>query len=98
MAGETIMIEPEQDEEEGFTTQQLKIAKRFVELVGGAEKARALVDKVDECNECLDLIDDPSEASDASAIQKLAGAMPGLPDLPMELSGLYNPSAGGQQM
>lgn len=99
-----VMIEPSCengncDEEEGsFTATQLKIAKRFIELMGGAEKARAIVDKVDECEECLDLIDDDDQVrgnSDSSMIDKISGMLPGLPDLPMELSNLYNPAAGG---
>lgn len=100
-----VMIEPsceggDCDNEEGsFTATQLRIAKRFIELMGGAEKARAIVDKVDECEECLDIIDDDVRGeSDSSMIDKISGMLPGLPDLPMELSNLYNPAAGGSTM
>lgn len=89
-----------EDEPEGYTERELKLAKRFIELVGGADRARELLDKVDECEECLDLVDDEeAEDPDVSAIQKIAGMVPMLPDLPtsakngMDLSTLYNPSA-----
>jgi hypothetical protein len=92
----------EEEEPEGFTSKELKIAKRFVELMGGADRARDALDKVDECMECLDIIDDKpqdEEGMDASMIERLAGLMPMLPDLPtsaknkMDLSTLYNPNA-----
>lgn len=90
----------EGEEQEGFTATQLKIAKKFVELMGGADKAREAIDKIDECEECLDLVDD-SENADAAMIDKMASMMPVLPDLPMmskgqsNFSALYNPNAGG---
>lgn len=95
----TVMTEPD-CEEDGFTATQLRIAKRFIELMGGADKARAAVDKVDEGEEFLGLIDDDRvrNDSDVSAISKIAGMLPGTPDLPMELSNLYNPAAGGPSM
>lgn len=94
-----MLTEPEPPSDEEFTEQELKIAKRFVELMGSADKARAAVDKVDEYQECLGLLDDEDEQErDGNTIEKLAGMMPGLPDLPMELSGLYNPSAGSPSM
>ncbi len=93
----------EQDDEErgGFTAKDLKIAKRFVELMGGADRAREIVDKVDECQDCLELIDDEEvQKRDGSAIEHMAGFMPSTPDLPMlgkaahGMSALYNPDAG----
>jgi hypothetical protein len=92
----------QEEEPEGFTAKELKIAKRFVELMGGADRARDALDKVDECMECLDIIDDEpqsEEEMDMSMIERLAGLMPILPDLPtsaknkMDLSTLYNPNA-----
>jgi hypothetical protein len=89
-----------EDDSEGYTAQELKLAKRFIELVGSADRARELVDKVDDCEDCLQLIDDrESERRDLSQIEKMAGLLPDLPDLPMatravtDLSTLYNPSA-----
>lgn len=88
------------DENDGFTATQLKIAKRFVDLMGGAERAREAVDKVDEYTEALDLIDDePSESGlGGDAISKMAGMLPERPDLPMGLANLYNPSAGSPSL
>lgn len=77
--------------EENFTEFQLKVAKRFIEIMGNADKARSVIDKVDDCQECLGLVDD--EENDGDAIGQMADMMPGSPDLPMELSNLYNPSA-----
>lgn len=101
-----VMTEPSCDtnsceEEEPFSEFQLKVAKRFIELMGGADRARSVVDKVDECEDCLGLVDDDDDirdGHDSSVIQKISGMLPGSPDLPMELSNLYNPSAGGPTM
>jgi hypothetical protein len=96
-----IQEEPDELEEpEGYTAKELKLAKRFVELVGGADRARELIDKVDDCEDCLQIIDDEEvQRRDAAEIEKMAGLIPGLPDLPMaakavmDLSSLYNPNA-----
>lgn len=96
-----ILSEPEEAEDDGhFNPTQLKIAKRFIDLMGGADKARAAIDKVDEGEEFLGLIDDDDvrQDSDSSMISQMAGMLPGTPDLPMELSNLYNPAAGGGSM
>ncbi len=98
-----ILSEPEcgSDDEEGNLNEfQLRVAKRFIDLMGGADRAHAAIDKVDECEDCLGLIDDEDDDDqirsdhDSSMIEKISGMLPGLPDLPMELSNLYNPSAG----
>lgn len=79
-------------EEPQYSELELKIANRFIELVGGAERARELISKCDECNECLGLVDDESDS-----IEGVAAMMPVSADLPtgrgMEMSALYNPSA-----
>ncbi len=90
--------EMEEDDSQGFTEKELKLTKRFVELVGGADRARELLDKVDECEDCLGLIDD-EESSDDDIINHMAGLMPLSADLPtgisnsLGMSALYNPSA-----
>ncbi len=85
------------EEDKGFSETQLKIAKRFIELMGSADKAREIVDKVDECQECLGIVDDHAE-SDSSMIDQMAGMLPSSADLPMGLSNLYNSSASNQRM
>lgn len=80
--------EPEQTE---FSDLEFKLAKRFLELIGGAERARDLIDKCDECQECLGLV------SDEDQIETISGMIPSDVDLPTmqskDLSPLYNPGA-----
>lgn len=82
--------EPEEPE---FTELELKLARRFIELVGGAERARDLVNKCDECAECLGLVDD----TDTDTIESMAAVIPSDVDLPtprgVDISTLYNPNA-----
>lgn len=78
----TQISEPECDEE-GFNEPELRLAKRFIELVGGAERARELVEKVAECEECLGIVDDDDE----DIIDHISSTMPTHADLP---TGLYN--------
>jgi hypothetical protein len=92
----------EEEIPDGFTADELRIAKRFVELMGTADRAREAVEKVDECSDCLDLVDDASESmDDHDQIAHMASMMPVTPDLPtkltntMGMSSLYNPSAMG---
>jgi len=77
------------EEPDGFQEEELRMAKRFVELMGSAERAREAVDRVDQCEECLDLIDDDS------SIEAIATMVPLSPDMPsgkaIEMSTLYNP-------
>lgn len=82
------------DGDQGFSEQELKIAKRFIELVGGVDRAKEILDKVDECEDCLELLEDDD---DDATIAQVAGTIPSSPDLPTGLSSLYNPSAGGPQ-
>ena len=44
-----------------FTEEELKLTKRYIELIGGCERATQLIDKVSECEECLALIDDSGD-------------------------------------
>ncbi len=85
----------ETQNEEQYSEKELKITKRFIEIVGGADRARELLDKVDECEDCLGLVDE--EDDDESIIQQIADAAPEVPDFPtsiknMGISTLYNPS------
>lgn len=94
----TVVSEPsgygDSDQEEPrFTELELKITSRFMELVGGPERARELINKCDECQECLGIGDD---VSDDSSIKGIAAVMPYESDLPatrgMDISALYNPN------
>jgi hypothetical protein len=79
-----------------YSDLELKLTKRFIELIGGAERARDLISKCDECMECLGMLDDTSK-SDVSTIQKVSEFMPQDVDYPtnnkMDLATLYNPNA-----
>lgn len=79
-------------EESKFTDLELRIARRFMELVGGIERARDLISRCDECEECLGLVD----VDDEETIEGVANMMPDEVDMPTsvkDLSNLYNPSA-----
>lgn len=78
----TINQTPTQGYEEGgheeFTDDQLRLAKEFIELIGDAEQARDLLDKVVECEDCLGIVDD-----DEDSINVIASTMGSTPDMPM---------------
>ena len=81
-------------EEPQFTDLELRIARRFLELVGGIERARDLISRCDECEECLGIIDD--DEMDQQTISGVANMMPDEVDMPTnskDMSSLYNPSA-----
>lgn len=83
-------------EQEGpeFSELELRLANRFLELIGGAERARDVINKCEECNECLGLTDDDSEEG---SIDNIAAMIPSSSDLPTargtSMSTLYNPNA-----
>lgn len=63
-------------EESECSEEELKLAKKFVELVGDPERARELVDKVADCEDCLGIIGDEEN------IDMMADIMPDMPDMP----------------
>lgn len=86
-----------------FTALELRLATRFLELVGGAARAKELIEKVVDCQECLG-VDDQLEQIDGERINAMADMMPFSADLPTarsagmprqasDYSSLYNPSA-----
>lgn len=82
-------------EEPQFTELELKVANRFLELVGGVERARKLINKCDECQECLDMV------TDDQIISQVADSVPLDIDTPtygQDISALYNPSAIAKPM
>lgn len=76
----------EEGQEDGYTEDELRITKKYIEMIGGAERARELIDRVAECEDCLDIIDD--EEAMSGMIGRMADTMPSSPDLPTQL---YNP-------
>ena len=48
-------------EETDFSEQELRVAKKFVELIGCPERASELIDKISECEDCLGLVGDEDE-------------------------------------
>ena len=81
-----------QDDE--YTTEELKISKRFVELLGGFDRARIALDKIEECDDCIDLLDDENDE-----ITQIAAIMPSSVDLPTSptaatnLASMYDPNS-----
>lgn len=71
--------EEEYEEEvcEEFSAEELKLGERYIELAGGADRARELLDKVEECGECVGLAGDEGDE-----IEGISDTMPGSPDLP----------------
>lgn len=63
------------EDEQQFTEEELQMAKRFLEAVGGADRARELLDKVVSCEDCLGLISDEDEDEELD-IQRISDAMP----------------------
>lgn len=70
----------EYEDECSYDEEDLGIAKKFIEYVGGVDRARDLIDKVGECEECLDLVDDDDET-----ITQISATIPVMPDLPRNM-------------
>lgn len=88
----------------GISALELRLTARYLELVGGSERAKEIIDKVLDCQKCLD-VDDQIEKMDSDRIDALASMIPSEADLPTErqpgsfvtaskFANLYNPSAG----
>jgi hypothetical protein len=77
--GEEYEEEEEEEEYEEFSAEELQLGERYVELAGGADRARELLNKVEECGECIGMADDEGDQ-----IEGISDAMPGLPDLPTD--------------
>lgn len=80
--------------DEQFDPEHVAAAKELIALVGGADKARELIDKVDEA---MEVFDDGQD--DAKTIDLVAELIPDMPDMPMHrsmtrISSMYDPSSG----
>jgi hypothetical protein len=73
--------------EEEFTDKEMKMAKRFIELCGSADRVQELLDKALECEDCLGMIDD--EEQDATIIAQIGEVIPSEVDMPTATN--YNP-------
>ena len=77
-----------------YKPEQIAAARDFIALVGSAEAARDLIDKVDEAIEVFSGGDD-----DSDAIDFVAALIPDTPDMPMQksmtrISAMYDPDSG----
>lgn len=81
---------------EGFTAEQLAAAKNLVSMVGSADKARELIDKVDEV---MEILQPNADQADTDAIDMIAGLLPAAADMPtlmatpMNMGNRFSPSA-----
>ena len=73
-----------------LSDEHLDLAKRYIELAGGIENARDLLDKLEECGECLGVEPDETEA-----IEGISDTMPSMPDLPNTPSSQFDPGNPG---
>jgi hypothetical protein len=81
------------DNADQYKPEHVAAARDFVALVGNAEAARDLIDKVDEAMEVFDGDDD------SAAIDLVATLIPDTPDIPMQksmtrISSMYDPDSG----
>lgn len=75
--GMTQQCETNGGDECEYTEEELKLTKRYVEMIGGCERASQLIDRVGECEDCLKLIDDGE-----SEIDVIAASVPEDVDMP----------------
>jgi len=78
-----------------YKPEQIAAARDFIALVGSADAARELIDKVDEAIEVFSGGDD----DDSDAIDFVAALIPDTPDMPMQksmtrISSMYDPDSG----
>lgn len=83
----------EVEEDTQFLPEHVQAAKDLIAMVGGADKARELIDKVDDA---LDVFDDGGQEEEA--IDLVASLMPEVPDMPMQksitrISSMFDPNA-----
>lgn len=57
---EGILSGKRDQEQEGYTSEEYRTAKAFLDAIGDADRAREILDKCIECVEDLDLVDDVS--------------------------------------
>ena len=75
---------------ETFTEKEIRIGKRFIELAGGHERARDLLDKIIQSDHIFGITDDQA---DQAQIDMIAQSVPEEPDYPTDFSSRFNPSS-----
>lgn len=89
----TLDLGCEVEENEQFQPEHVQAAKDLIAMVGGADKARELIDKVDDALEVFE-----NGADEEQAIDLVASLMPDMADIPMQksitrISSMFDPSA-----
>ena len=77
---------------EKYTEREVKIAKRFIALSGGSERARDLLEKTIQADQLLG-ISDSEEQQDRNDIEQIASVIPDQADFPTDYSSRFNPSS-----
>lgn len=75
---------------ETYTDKEIKIGRRFVELMGSHERARDLLDKIVQSDQIFGVTD---EENDANQIEQIASNVPEMPDLATNFSARFDPSS-----
>jgi len=57
------------EQEEQISKEDVEVATKFVEMMGGFEKARNILDKLEECSDCLN---DGEEVDNSDNIEAIA--------------------------
>lgn len=80
---------------ESYTEKEVKIARRFIKLLGGSERARDLLEKVISADSIIG-IEEPEqyqEDREKSQIDQIAMMVPSEVDTPTDYSARFNPSS-----
>lgn len=78
-----------------YTERDVRIAKRFIELAGGIDRAEDLLLKVRQSDEIFGF---SQEREDKESISRISDAMPSLPDLPSDYVPTTAPSQNFQDI
>lgn len=100
MAGmmDTMGVTPEEEQyDDNFNDAEMKLAKRFIEIVGCPDRAAELLDKAIEGLDYLGMVNDNEDGEDSNAIDAMAQAMPTDADAPTTIAHMvssFDPNAG----
>jgi hypothetical protein len=71
-------------EEEDITEEELRLAKRYIDIMGSPERAQEALQRVLECEDCLGILDD-DQGRESEIIGAIAAATPDDVDMPAEI-------------